>query len=245
MMSLADISYRQLRVAAAVEPVVLPQAPIDAEFKRKTNVTLVISNTAQESNVMPQPNYYKNWTVLEQVLTTGLSRYNANMTFNDLCQVYPNETMALSAQWLWDTVVTDIRSTCPANRLASRMNNKDGYDIYRLYIENRPSTEIKRAGVSGNLAFHAWDSIAMFGFKGTPNWKKEKKDLEYEKKLKAISKALIHNTMDVGVVWKKFPENAAVINNDLNNMLQVKENFYADRCQMWNNNGFGELGWEN
>ena len=99
-----------------------------------------------------------------------LLKYVCTRIFHFL--VYPNESTADSAQWLWDTVVTDIRSTCPANRLAATMNNNDGYDVYRLIIETRPSTPLNLGLLSGNLAFHGWDSVALFGYKIAAKCKK-------------------------------------------------------------------------
>lgn len=117
------------------DPIVLPRSPLAS--KRNSNVTLLVSNMAQESikDLTPR-SWHTNWTEFKQLVRNRIEQHNMSK-FDDLFSVYPDQNKAKSSLWLWNTLVTDIRATCSTNRFARAFSEKAS--VYRLYIENGPS----------------------------------------------------------------------------------------------------------
>lgn len=146
---------------AIIDPTVITQSPRNlgsaAEINPSSKVKVIMSNTAQETGIMrvlgETTNVYASKEELDAFLTTWYPNITSDLDIlNKTYEMYPDTT----PQMLWETLTTDMRSTCPTNDVAMAMSGSTHHDIYRLYITNVPA--------DGYPSYHAWDTFALFNF---------------------------------------------------------------------------------
>jgi len=179
------------------DPIIITVSPHNiSAIKVVTNVSILTGNTAQEvgfgSN--QQFNGDNSWENFNQYFNKTLAKFSPDFykTFKNLYNqsVFKN----MDAQCLYETVTTDVRATCPLNQLSKEFSQTPNHLSYRYIIQNKPYKSIVLIpNTSSHNAFHAWDSIALFGFKMVEpsGYKPSKTDYVYMETIQSVFKEFI------------------------------------------------------
>nr|AHA51393.1 carboxylesterase domain-containing protein [Hormiphora californensis] len=169
-----------------LEPTLVPFSPEELGEGgnwRSTPVSLILSNTAQEvgyNTLIYETNKVETWeAVQKKIMDSAKTLYKAteeqakgNVTAreNRMLQAKASRLAGgkggCKREWwpqlYWDTLTTDIRATCPLNRLTEELEKSEEISVYRLYIKNRPD-DYNKQGVQWDTV-HGWDTEALFGY---------------------------------------------------------------------------------
>jgi len=252
---------------AVIDPIVVPQAPKDlanALFIPKSKVKVIISNTAEETAILNMgyglntfPNTNEGWDSLDSVLKDHFANImglvepfssDANVMINDfiddLWSSYPRGGPArtVPAGWTpqkaWNVITTDVRFTCPINNLANVMIENSNYEIYRLYINH---------AYPGFASFHAWDILALFGFKDPMFSSIPESDRAHVNGFKnAIQKLVKDFAYDNNAEddWKTYPTKTKTLSNE-SPWYDVVDNVQLKMCRFWKEYELDQYGWQN
>ena len=230
---------------AVVDKTVVSDPPLVAMATGKGNdVPLIIGTTAQEIDIQPVIDF-TNWTYgeyrnhVEEKLRPFLG--------NDVSKVLDmyNDSLAdeKSVQFIYSSLVSDLRETCPNNVLA--LNASKGYksSVYRYVVTNSPSAPINLFGFPATFACHMWDLVAFFGFPAEFNYIPSDKDKTFMKDLRRELGEFIHKGTVEEESWKEYPESTALFTDD--GVRVPKEEYHKRECAFWLERGFFSYGWIN
>nr|AHA51419.1 carboxylesterase [Lampea lactea] len=179
----------------------------DAPFRPSSKLKVIFSNTAQEPAGRTDagvPGVKTRVFPKEALLRETLTKLFKNITnAKDIVDktfdtLYPNKI----PQLVWDTLVSDLRQTCPNNDVAEAMSQSPNHEVYRLYVSNT----MELLPIS---SFHGWDTSALFGFK--LNYVPGERDIKFQKELRRILKNLAYGKIENG--WGKFPSKTMELGN--------------------------------
>ena len=225
-----------------IEPIVIPFPPQDLKDHSNVadkNVNVIIGNTAQEAGYnafIYESNILPNWTEMENLLKMRLATFGESQHLESLKSLY-NFNKSSDSWWpqlSWDTMVTDIRATCPLNTLNAKMSESKMHTMYRLYVEHRPSSTVGERWD----AIHGWDTEAFFNFK-YENWNISEHDKQLKRSMRTLINDTIHNRLG------SYGGRTLYLRNsdpwlDVNNNVPQESN-----CSELNNLGYGDWGWQN
>lgn len=231
------------------EPTVLPYFPQDIpnQIGNRQNVQLLIGNTAQEVaywHIVYGKNKLTSWKEAEDLLRVRLTKF-LNQEDTDLLESikhmyhFGKDSDNWWPQMFWDTLVTDIRATCPLNSLSDLMNTSPYLDVHRLYIEHRPSTTLSGGERWGS--WHGWDTEAMFGFKylqGDKYTEVAPHDKELETALTTLVRQVAHRNF---TAHKKH----IYLRNRSPWIEESDEMPRSSYCEFLERSGFEGWGWQN
>lgn len=152
-------------------------------------------------------------------------------------------TMGESFQFVFSSMTSDLRETCPNNVLALNASMGFHSPVYRYVITNRPSEPINLFGFPSSFAFHMWDELAFFGFPVELNYKPSKKDKEFMMALRSQFGEFIHKGTVKEESWREYPESTALFTD--NGVTVPKEEYHKRECDFWLEQGFFSYGWIN
>jgi len=232
------------------DPIIITVSPHNiSAIKVVTNVSVLTGNTAQEVGFgsSQQFNGDNSWHSFNQYFNKTLAKFSPDFykTFKNLYNqsVFKN----MDAQCLYETVTTDVRVTCPLNQLSKEFSQTPNHLSYRYIIQYKPYKSIVlKPNTSSHNAFHAWDSIALFGFKMVQpsGYKPSKTDFVYMQTIQSVFKEFIVSGKLDKFQWK--PGATGVLIDD--GTLKVWTGDYHNKqCLFWNdpNNGFTAYAWIN
>lgn len=231
--------------AAVVDRAVVSDPPLVAMATGKANdVPLIIGTTAQEIDIQPaasftNSSYGKFINYVEKKLRPFLGNDVSKVVdmYND------SLTMGESFQFVFSSMTSDLRETCPNNVLALNASKGFHSPVYRYVITNRPSEPINLFGFPSSFAFHMWDELAFFGFPVELNYKPSKKDKEFMMALRSQFGEFIHKGTVKEESWREYPESTALFTD--NGVTVPKEEYHKRECDFWLEQGFFSYGWIN
>eukprot|EP00116_Pleurobrachia_bachei_P001010 sb/3461272/ len=192
------------------EPTILPYLPQDIPdwTHGQDVVRVVVSNTAQEAGywwLSGNGNLVTTWQEVRELLEDRLEKFlgTENVTIM-VDKIATNYSFGVDSdnwwpQMAWDTLITDIRATCPFNDLVPEINRSPNHEVHRVYIEHRASQEL--TGNGNWTSWHGWDTEAMFGFQyfaGSlydPD-NVQDHDVSFKLELLEMVRALVHGETD-------------------------------------------------
>ena len=242
---------------SAIDPIVVPQAPknlANALFIPKSKIKVIIANTAEEASLVAMeygknafPDTTEGWESLESALKEQLANIvgdsAVDQLMEDMWAVYPRVVaeQTVPSGWTpqkaWDTLVTDLRFTCPLNNLVVDMKNNSNYEIYRLYITH---------AYPGFPSFHSWDTLALFGlkfpmFSSIPESQAEHIN-GFVNAIQKLVKDFAYDTVDGE--WETYPTNSKVLTNSAP-WSEVSDSVRGDECALWKENELDHYGYQN
>ncbi|XP_057302658.1 uncharacterized protein LOC130636827 [Hydractinia symbiolongicarpus] len=237
---------------AVVDPVVVVK-PIkelsQITFKNQHRIPVLIGNTAQEIGFQPVKHFKGRnaWTKFHNFLKERLDDFSPNFINLIWGKLYKNKTDVKfsSAQMVYETLVTDVRTTCPLNQLAEDFSKSTHHDIYRYVVEHAPYKPIK-FGFNKNIsahAFHVWDAAALFNFKMVTKtgYQPRSTDFAFRDTIRRSFKNFIKN----GKLDNWRANRTGVFKTD--GKLYIQGDYHENKCKFWNNktNGFVPYAWIN
>ncbi|KAF8768162.1 hypothetical protein HNY73_021010 [Argiope bruennichi] len=148
----------------------LEQPPASAwKNQELKSIPLLIGSAAQAVDFWPGPDDLPTWTwnQYKKYVTTSLDSFGLQVSQMAL-RIYNGTALQsnssnFTAEYLYTTMVSDIRQSCPVNTLANQLSKVSHSPIYRYILTERPSNSVRLFNYSAKYSFHMWDLIAFFG----------------------------------------------------------------------------------
>ena len=231
-----------------LDPISLPVAPKDVYTLKEldTNIDILIGTTAQEAGLAPVRIFNKT-NELKSFLDKRLKPFQT-ISYTNISKAYRNFNTYVktnvSAQFLFETIVTDARVVCATNQLVKDFQKSPFYKNSYRYV-----SAWKAVGVVNKLlpfydAAHLTDAIALFGFKWWIN--DTAKLTESEREFMTSIRKVFKRFMIEGKVDGAKPGETIVFNSD-GNVENIAGDYHREQCEMWNkpSNGFLPYVWIN
>ncbi|KAJ7330644.1 hypothetical protein OS493_022259 [Desmophyllum pertusum] len=239
---------RFVGAVAVVDGAVVSDPPLVAMANGKANdVPLIIGTTAQEIDIAPSF-VFKDTALVEyrarvQNRLGNFSVDVADSVLNMYNQTLSNGTFP-SLQFAYTSMVTDLRATCPNNRVAKTASQGFKSSVYRYVVTNRPTSPVSGLfGFPSTFAFHMWDLLAFFGFPSEVGYQPSAKDKNFMKDLRREFGEFINKGTVKQESWKEYPSKTALF---ADNGVQVPaDEYHKEQCDFWLNNGFFSYAWIN
>ncbi|XP_034051513.1 para-nitrobenzyl esterase [Thalassophryne amazonica] len=215
-----------------------------------SDVPFIIGTTKQEVDFSPPAVNISAWTWGDYAwfVTEKLQSFSEDLA-KDALALYPSSehcpTRDRCPERAYTTMVSDLRVTCPNNDLASRAAAALHSPVYRYVVTYTPSRAIN---VSTSLfwfpsrfSFHGLDTVAFFrGLEfllggSLSNEDKSFQDLITHHLVNFIKKGKLEDQ------WPEYPSATALLSSN----LSVVQNYSAERCQLWQQNGLYAYAWIN
>ena len=230
---------------AVVDKNVVSDPPLVAMGTGKANdVPLMIGTTAQEIYVQPLKNFanatfgdYRNYVEVKLRPFLGNDVNKALNMYND------SLANGKSLQFVYSSMVSDLRVTCPTNVLALNASKGFKSPVFRYVITNSPSTPINLSGYPATLACHMWDEVAFFGFPSELKYTPSEKDKSFMNDLRRELGEFIYKGTVEDESWKEYPKSTALFTD--NGVRVPKEGYHKRECDFWSDKGFFSYGWIN
>ncbi|GIY00662.1 neurotactin [Caerostris darwini] len=130
---------------------------------------LLSGSASQAVDFWPGPDDLATWTwnQYKKYVTTSLDSFGLQVSQMAL-RIYNGTALQsnnsnFTAEYLYTTMVSDIRQSCPVNTLANQLSQISRSPIYRYTLTDRPSTAVRLFNYTAKYSFHMWDLIAFFG----------------------------------------------------------------------------------
>jgi len=233
-----------------VDPVSMPVAPKDVYLLKsmRSKVDLLIGTTAQEPDI--SPNYYfDTGDKLVDFLTERLKPFKSISTSN-VINAYTNFSRYIngnvSAQYLYETIVTDVRVSCPTNKFVKDLRRsrmlKNTFRYVSAWKPEKMVTLYDKVNIS--YAAHATDSFALFGFKG---WEVNGVLGDNERAFVTSIREVFGRFMRKGDVLGAKPGETIVFDGK-GKVESIKGDYHQEQCsKLWDvpSNGFLSYTWIN
>ena len=230
--------------------------------QRRQKVEVIIGNTAQETGtktIVYDDNKVSSWQEVDDLLSSKIDKFLSHTN-----RFHPSKWSLLhsikvaynfgrdSKDWwpqiFFDTLTTDVRTTCMNNELVDSLSWNRKIKPYRLYVKSRPN-EIK-CGTPWS-AIHGWDTEALFGYgyygpyymqQGTLS---DPHQVQFEDNMRQLVKSFSYGR--ISDFWNS--KNALVMENDyFPNSIHLTGPHDApqeSKCFMWKSLHMLQYGWQN
>ena len=262
-----DFPYSQGKVGESMDYNVLDRFIVNKgpfellHHQRRQKVEVMIGNTAQETGTKAidyNDNKVSTWREAEDLLSTKIDKFlsltnrfhhskwsmlhSIKFTYN-----FGRDSKDWWPQIFFDTLTTDVRTTCMNNELVNSLSWNRKIKPYRLYVKSRPN-EIK-CGTPWS-AIHGWDTEALFGYgyygpymqQGTVS---DPHQVQFEDNMRQLVKSFSYGR--ISDFWNS--KNALVMENDyFPNSIHLTGPHDAPQestCFMWKNLHMLQYGWQN
>ncbi|XP_055788561.1 para-nitrobenzyl esterase [Salvelinus fontinalis] len=237
---------------AVVDGHVLPAPPFEMWEKGGlfNDVPFLIGTTEQEIDFFPPYENISMWTWGDYgwFVTDKLSLFSEGLP-KEALDLYPSSALCPTPdrcpERAYTTMVSDMRVTCPNNDLAKRAAAALHSPVYRYVVTHTPSRAVISSeglwSFPSRFSFHGLDSFAFFGglekLLGGPL---SAQDTAFQK---LLTEHLVHFAKEgkMPEQWPEYPAATAL----LNHTLSVVHDYSAERCQLWEKNGFYPYAWVN
>ncbi|XP_057300836.1 carboxylesterase 1F-like [Hydractinia symbiolongicarpus] len=232
---------------------VVPKPPKNLSqinFNSATNVSILMGYTAQEINVEPVKRFIGEnaSSEVKEFIKGRLDNFRSKFMNEVWDDLYKSQTENLTtdreAQHLYETMATDVRVSCPTNKLAKDFRKSKHHNVYQYVVTNAPATPIIAPPIYWFNAFHIWDTYALFGYKSIIFVMKHSvsgSDIEFMKSIRAtVLKFMKEGSVD----WKT--TQTGIFNQD-GGVTVINDDYQQRQCEFWNDakNGFVPYAWIN
>ncbi|XP_042899934.1 para-nitrobenzyl esterase-like isoform X2 [Parasteatoda tepidariorum] len=132
------------------------------------SIPLLLGSSAQAVDFWPGPDDLSTWTwnQYKKYVTTSLDSFGLQVSQMAL-QIYNGTSsqannLNFTAEYLYTTMVSDIRQSCPVNTLAKKLASVSRSPVYRYTLTERPPSPVKLFNYTAKYSFHLWDLISFF-----------------------------------------------------------------------------------
>jgi len=245
-----------------LDDVIVQTAPFKLGGKRrKQKVKVIIGNTAQETGTNTidyEKNKVSSWQEAEHLLKQKIDKLPDRPDFHLFHKYRLLQSIKMSysfyriskdwwPQIFFDTLTTDVRTTCLNNELVTSMKYNHNIEPYRLYIKSRP--EEIQCGTPWS-SIHGWDTEALFGYGyyGPYMDKSTIADI-HQRQFKDNMRQLVASFCYDRISEKWNTDTSLVLEND-NFPNSVNLRGWLDwpqsgQCTMWKRFHMLQFGWQN
>ena len=225
------------------DPFVVTQAPKNLAVTNfgslmRSKVQIILSNTIHENSYISfiHPiNTFTDYTILNKTLEDLIPNVTARPVTEVMDEIY-GEYSSLPPQLIWDTLTTDMRSTCPTNEVGAAMALSQHHDVRRLFFTYTPPFM---------PAFHGLEVEALFGyhFMG-PYIPESVKVWQFRQVVVDLIKSFVRDG-SVSFGWGTFPSSSMTIDNS-ESMVNISTAKPSEKwCEKLRDLEFLKYGWQN
>ncbi|XP_029001168.1 para-nitrobenzyl esterase [Betta splendens] len=237
---------------AVVDGHVLEAPPLEVWDKKRnhSDVPFVVGTMEQEVDFSPLPGNISTWTWNDYswFVTEKLKTFSRDLPKAAL-DLYPSSgpcpTRERCPEWAYTTMASDIRVTCPNNDLAERAAAALHSPVYRYVVNYTLSGPVNSSGdllpFPSRFSFHCLDILAFFGsLDFTLGKPPSDQDLSFQR---LITHHLVNfaRTGKMEKEWPEYPSATALLSDH----LTAAQNYSAERCRLWKENGLYAYAWMN
>ena len=227
---------------AVVDKTVVSDPPLVAITNEKANdVPLIFGTTAQESDIAPSV-VFNNTAFVEYRARVHKRFGTFNFSASEINTVL-NMYNSTNLQFAYTSMVSDLRTTCPNNKVATNASEGLTSSVYRYVMTNRPSNPVSLFGFPSTFAFHMWDLVAFFGFPSEVGYKPTEKDKNFMKDLRREFGEFINKGTVKNESWKAYPHRTSLFTD--NGVEVPADEYHKKQCNFWLDNGFFSYAWIN
>ena len=240
-----DEVFNQLIV---VDPIVVKQSPNipDQTSVNSKPVSVLIGSMAQEIGISPVFTFKEKKTY-SKYLKQRLGQFSSNFSEIVLTHLYNNTGNSLAenlqAEYLHETIASDVRAVCPTNSLAAVLSASPKFRVFRYVVTHTPHTPITLFNHAAQFAFHMWDKVALFGYSAVrEQYTPSASDVTFRHNLHGNFKHFVNFGHMLDSDWSQgvtgvFGENGT--------LSILSGTYHAKQCGFWNDpkNGFRSYAW--
>ena len=224
---------------SVVDGKVIEKPPVQyssLSFKPKHKIGIFLGNTGQESGFINTTNI-SSYSELNETLSSKLDIFNANVNFSNQTQSTDDSVMKIVTKYkidrgktpgyyskMYHTIMSDVRSTCPSNYLATTLSQNDVLNVYRIYFNYR----------NDSLSFTHGDDIAQgFGLKPSKG--------KVMQLFREMVRLIAH---DISSSWQPYPDRTLYMSES---DLVLEDGIPQEEiCTFWKSFKMDyQYGWEN
>ena len=234
-----------------VDPILFKTPPNEVKnlsYPTKSKVYVLLGTMAQEIGIAPPKLFYNStWQDFENYTKPRFNEFSAGLYNKIVNELYanltlPNKTRDQSIQYLYESIVSDVRMTCPNAKLAKDINLSQKHEVFHYVITSQPSHLAVSKAYGRQYAFHTWDTWALFNFK-KEKYVPSQRDILFQKTLRENIKNFVEHGKLINPNWTS---DLTGIFNEKGNVI-IKQEYHKVQCDFWNNpkNGFTNYAWNN
>ncbi|KAG8199609.1 hypothetical protein JTE90_009445 [Oedothorax gibbosus] len=210
------------------------------------SIPLLIGSAAQAVDFWPGPDDLPTWTwnQYKKYVTTSLDSFGLQVSQMAL-RIYNGTALQandsnFTAEYLYTTMVSDIRQSCPVNTLSKQLSKVSRSPVFRYTLTERPSNPVKLFNYTAKYSFHLWDLIAFFGNIGKFLPNSEPEDTEFADVVQnMVSNFVKSGGESVGNSdWMRFPKKMANLARNI-----TFGNFNKTECKFWSESKLDVYAW--
>ena len=202
---------------------------------------LCAATTAQEADLLPSsPSIVSwSWPQYNSTMLELLTPFSEDIALRAL-ELYAPET-AVTPEYLYTSVISDMRVTCPMHVLANVTAHHFRSPVYHAVITSAPHTPIDFSGSLGRYAFHGWDSLAFFGDWTALGYQPSTSDLDFQQVMRQQVMAFARDGRPLDPQWNSARTCTALLSDH----VTVVDSYSKERCDFWMGHGFFSYAWIN
>jgi len=242
---LPNITTGDNAMLGIVDGYIIPMAAAPALASKKfSDVPVIFGSMAQEVDLVP-PIIMLNYTEsqYESYITYRFSPWNNASLIKQALEYYSFANYNNLPQLAYDTLSSDIHTTCGQTYLAKVAASAFQSPVYRYIGLQWPSTPICAGGdYCPHYAFHTWDLVALLdGFPST--FPVQASDEYFMNSLrKYYFELVINGTLSD---WKTINSGGATnfVSMMFDNPNRQEVDYHEEECNFWWSNGFYMYSW--
>ncbi|XP_077978044.1 para-nitrobenzyl esterase-like [Glandiceps talaboti] len=229
-----------------IDGIIIPHDPLTVWKNGEGNdVPLVLGTTAQEIDYLPRDTSLRYWTweKYRSHVADRLDPFGKDVTSQAMA-LYPYDESKDTPEFMLTTMASDILLHCGSDIIAKVAAESYQSPVYRYVATSWPSTQVSFMGFSWEpkYAFHLWDIFSFFGFVPRYVSNPTEEDMAFQKIMqKAIAHFAREGVMPPDMKWPTVPTGVAL----LDSTVEAHENYHAQECKFWVENGFYAYSWIN
>uniref|UniRef100_H3BI88 Si:ch211-71n6.4 n=2 Tax=Latimeria chalumnae TaxID=7897 RepID=H3BI88_LATCH len=236
---------------AVIDGYVLPAPPMEMwknNMSGFNDVPFLIGTTQQEAEFYLPYSNISSWTINDYkwIVKAHLDKFGENITQTAL-SLYPGTQTCPTGdrclQKIFTTMVSDLRITCPKNKMAKQAAATLQSPVYRYIATYTPSREAQLSNLMSfpsRFAFHMIDSFGFFNTLDNILGEMSDADQAFSKILrKYFVYFAVHGKMPDE--WPDYPSNIGL----LSSTLTLVPDYASEACRLWEENGFYPYAWIN
>ncbi|CAL1265778.1 unnamed protein product [Larinioides sclopetarius] len=209
------------------------------------DIPTLVGTTAQATDAWPGPDdlFKWDWNQFSKYVVTSLDSFAQGIGHEALCMYNASQhNDFVSAEEVYSSMVSDLRQTCPIDRMCWTLTNSTTSALYRYVVTAMPSTPVKTLGYPSSFSFHPWDVIAFFDHMEHYIESPTPADFIFRDELHRMVRAFVRSGGKRSPIpgWEPYPKNIALISGD--NVTIIK-NYHQDKCSFWEEKGFEDYAW--
>ncbi|KAI1309491.1 Neurotactin [Halotydeus destructor] len=144
----------------------------------------------------------------------------------------------MNPELLYTSMVSDVRQTCPVNKLSLNIaQSSNSTQVYRYIVTGVPSKAVHLFDYESVYSFHLWEAIAFFDETSSFVRHPIAQDYDFQDNIQSTVMDFVKDNRDR--MWKHYPQEVALISKN----ITIVDKYAEKRCQFWESEGLTNYVW--